>query len=586
MESMDVRGLLASALMRGRLRPKKSGTKLTFLCPRHADSTASAWMGDHAWGCSACGFSEPLATLAEELGVALPATAAKGLTLAEYASRKKLTHATLDAAGVVERVGKYGDPIVAMPYRDASGNTVRTKLRGPKNTWWDKDGTGTPLYGQDVLAKANVLAPVYLVEGESDCHAGWQHGLCVVGLPGASQWKSEYAALLRDRAVYVWQEPDEGGATLVASVARDLPKAKVIREVSYKGDPVKDLCDLHLRCDTTDEVLDVMHTLRSAATPIGAEGPAVVFDVIGGDTFKTLLDEKLAPIEAVPTCVPAWNMLCHGGGGGVGLARGWTVTIGANTGNGKSRMGLNLASHAVEHGETAAFLSLEMGRSELATRYMASASGEPVKALEQGSGFSRMAWDRAVAFIDDQRRRTGGQLLMNRKPLSRLSDVIACIRYYHESHGCKWFCVDYLQLAYVPNVHEINARMEMVSHQLRELSQSLGIVLVQLSQFNRVTSANRAERPVVQGLMGGSAIENDSHQVLLFDHSRVMRSGSQCDTWLLLDKNRHGGVSDIPVRWDFDTLRLLPRIAGPADHTPRAPITGPRPTPTRTRGDW
>jgi len=95
------------------------------------------------------------------------------------------------------------------------------------------------------------------------------------------------------------------------------------------------------------------------------------------------------------------------------------------------------------------------------------------------------------------------------------------------------------------------------------LTQQHQIVMVALSQFNRQTSANRGERPVAQGLMGGSAIENDSHQVLLFDHSRFTRTANIADTWLIVDKNRHGGVSDLPVRWDYRTLRLEPRVPAP-----------------------
>ena len=87
----------------------------------------------------------------------------------------------------------------------------------------------------------------------------------------------------------------------------------------------------------------------------------------------------------------------------------------------------------------------------------------------------------------------------------------------------------------------------------------LGVVTVSLSQFNRETSKNRAERPVCQGLMGGSAIENDSEMVLLFDHSRFTRTGNLADTWLIVDKNRNGTLRDLPVQWDYRTLRLLPR---------------------------
>ena len=554
---MDQRGVLAQALMR-RSGTKKTGKTIAFKCPRHNDGTASAWLGDHQWGCSACGFTEHFDTLAGELGVTLPERTARGLTLSEYAERKGLSLDTLRRAGVEERVGKFGDALVAIPYRNADGQVIRTKLRTQKGTFWDRDGEGAPLYGQDVLAQAPITAPVIIVEGESDCHAGWQHGLCVVGLPGASQWRSDYAPLLSGREVYVWQEPDEGGATLVAAVAKDLPKAKVIREVQLEGTPVKDLCDLHQRLNR-EAFGPVWRALVQAATPIGAEGPAVVFDSISGDTLQHLLDEKLAPIDAVPTMLPMWNTMCRGGGGGIGLARGWFVTIGANTGTGKSLIGLNLAHEAVRHGEVPTFLSLEMSRSELATRYLAIAAGVPVVELEQGPGFRGETYATAQRRVNELREQTGGHLLVNRRPLSRLTDVTACIKHYAENHGSRYFVLDYLQLVWTANAHSIHDRMELVAHQLRDLTHTLGVTLIALSQFNRQTSAARSERPVAQGLMGGSAIENDSHQVLLFDHSRFERSGSQADTWLIVDKNRHGSVDDIPVRWDYTTLRLLPR---------------------------
>ena len=146
MQTMDQRGVLAQALMR-RSGTKKTGKTLAFKCPRHNDGTASAWLGDHQWGCSACGFTEHFDTLAGELGVTLPERTARGLTLSEYAERKGLSLATLQAAGVEERVGKFGDALVAIPYRNADGQVIRTKLRTQKGTFWDRDGEGAPLYG-------------------------------------------------------------------------------------------------------------------------------------------------------------------------------------------------------------------------------------------------------------------------------------------------------------------------------------------------------------------------------------------------------------------------------------------------------
>jgi len=559
-QGLDLQGLVRDAVKR-RPGTKKSGDKLAFRCVRHDDRHTSAWMGDHAWGCSACGFTEPLRSLAEALGIDAPATAGRGLTMEEYAERKGLAIATLTAAGVRTEQGRYGDAIVAIPYYDAEGTLIRTKYRTRTGTFWGKDGVGTPLYGLDRLAITPKDQPVLIVEGESDCHAAWQRGLCAVGLPGASQWKPEYAEHLMGRSVLIWQEPDAGGATLVASVMRSCPKATVLREVKVGETLIKDLCDLHqwVQAEGGDWTA-VWRDVLAQAIPAGAEGPVMAFDVVGGETLEAMLAEKLAPIEAVPTPLPAWNALCRGAGGGVGLARSWMVTIGANTGTGKSLVALNLAAEAIRHGEVVTFLSLEMGRSELATRLLAIVSGVPVLSLEQGAQFDVEAYQRASAAIDTIRRETGGYVQVNRRPMGKLSDVVQSMRHYYETTGSRYFLVDYLQLAWTQANHSLTERTELVAHQLRELSHTLGVTLVALSQFNRQTSANRAERPVAQGLMGGSAIENDSHQVLLLDHSRWERRGDEADTWLIVDKNRHGGLQDIPVRWEYRTLRLVPRV--------------------------
>lgn len=363
---------------------------------------------------------------------------------------------------------------------------------------------------------------------------------------------------------------------MASAISSSLPKARILRDVKHRGEIVKDLCDLHQSVQAHgDDWETVWREILSASTPIGAESPAVVFDSISGDTLVQMLDEKLAPVDAVPTPLEAWNKVCGSSGGGVGIARSWLITIGANTGTGKSLIGVNVADCAIEHGETVTFVSLEMGRSELATRLLSVRSGESVVSLEQGPAFDQAAYKRAARALDEVRERTGGHVLVNRRPLSKMSDVVACIKHHAEVSGSSYFIMDYLQLASVANMANIHDRIEAVSHQLRELSQSLNVRMLALSQFNRQTSANRAERPISQGLMGGSAIENDSHQVLLFDHSRFVRSGNLADTWLIVDKNRIGGLCDIPVQWDFRTLRLTQRIPSIAEaekkHGPMLP---------------
>jgi hypothetical protein len=76
--------------------------------------------------------------------------------------------------------------------------------------------------------------------------------------------------------------------------------------------------------------------------------------------------------------------------------------------------------------------------------------------------------------------------------------------------------------------------------------------------------------------MGGSPIENDSDQVILLDHSnyeRVSQPGNDhALTQLLLGKNRHGSMSEIPVKIDFRCLRITEiQHAGATDNAGAAP---------------
>src|SRR5690606_23322524 len=101
------------------------------------------------------------------------------------------------------------------------------------------------------------------------------------------------------------------------------------------------------------------------------------------------------------------------------------------------------------------------------------------------------------------------------------------------------------------------------------------------SQYNRSTSAQKEDRPSPQSLMGGSALENDSVQVLLLDHTQYTKDGEFADTVLLLAKNRHGPTLDIPIRWDYSTLTMMEREVvtdGSDDAEPEIDIPrGPRP---------
>ena len=268
-----------------------------------------------------------------------------------------------------------------------------------------------------------------------------------------------------------------------------------------------------------------------------------------------LRGRQAAEPDAVPTFLPSWNACCRGEGAGIGLARGWFVVLAGATGAGKTLLALNLVLEALKAGEQCLFLTLEMSWEQLITRLRAILTNESVQRLEWGEQFSEPAAKEADAALLD----LPGHLYFNSQPIWKLEDVRDLMRLYAEERGVRYFIVDYLQLVSPGDTERMYEAVTKVSQQLRYAAQELNAVCVAVSQYNRQTSANRHERPIVQGLLGGSSIENDATQVLLLDHSRYKRKELDpiAKTYLLLAKNRHGySDGEIPIAIDNRTLRI------------------------------
>ena len=172
-------------------------------------------------------------------------SAPSGLTLEQYATAKALPVAFLMGCRLSEFTY---DRLAALriPYLGADGQELavrfRVGLKGDRFRW--KSGSKPCLYGLHRLSEAQQAGRVVLVEGESDCHTLWLHGIPALGIPGATNWRDERDARHLDgiETIYVVVEPDRGGDAvrtwLATSTIRH--RAKLIRL------PAKDPSALHL----------------------------------------------------------------------------------------------------------------------------------------------------------------------------------------------------------------------------------------------------------------------------------------------------------------------------------------------------
>jgi hypothetical protein len=176
-----------------------------------------------------------------------------GCSLVDYAVAKRLPIDFLRSLGLSE-ITYQGAPAVKIPYFAADGTEAvvrfRIALDGKDRFRW-RQGSQSCLYGLDRLDDARTAGFVVLVEGESDCHTLWRHGLPGLGLPGNTQWsEGRDAPVLADiPTIYVVVEPDPGGETMRKGFAGSsiLPRVRVIRLL------VKDASALHLSVDGDPE---------------------------------------------------------------------------------------------------------------------------------------------------------------------------------------------------------------------------------------------------------------------------------------------------------------------------------------------
>lgn len=562
----ELRGSLVTKLLEEH-NATENPRGLEFTCPHpeHEDSSPSAYLKDYAAGCMGCGRKWKLKDLAVLLDVPLP-KGRSGYSLEDYAAEKSFSLEKLEKYGVhtAEYTSKRTENtlnVVAIPYYDLDGELIRHRYRTQNQKWWEGEGQQQTLYGLWMLANEKLAdRPVLLVEGESDCHAAWHHGVLAIGVPGSSAWQESWGEFLEGREIFLWQEPGQGGKAFRQRIGKTYPKAKVLKA----PEEIKDLAVLHMvEGENTPNVLSLMMQEALAAD---APEPPVKIHAVGEAVLDDLAKNQAKPIDAIPTPFPSWNEKSLGSGGGHGLAKGWNIIVGAATGGFKSTLVGNIAAHGVRIGKRVGWLGLEEDKYENLLRFLPPLTGVEARKLYQGRYYDPREMQKAKTLYMEHFYRTGGTLLLPDKQIRGLDNVMDAYYYMVEVMGAEIMLVDYLQLAGDVAASESTLRkVAEISDKIRTASEDLNVVNISASQFKR---EGQQERPHRGMLMGGSPLENDSDQVLLLDHTRREHTtvndgkGSRrvTDTWLLMDKNRHGPDGydqDIPVRFDPHNRRML-----------------------------
>ena len=240
-----------------------------------------------------------------------------------------------------------------------------------------------------------------------------------------------------------------------------------------------------------------------------------------------------------------------------GLHGGQLIIVAARPGLGKSTLALDFArSASVHHNLPSLFFSLEMGRSEIATRLLSAESSIGMHSLRKGDLDDR-AWTKianvrggiadAPLYIDDS-------------PNMTLVEIRAKCRRLSQRIGLKMVVIDYLQL--MTSGKKVESRQQEVSEfsrALKLLAKELNVPVVALSQLNRNSEQRADKKPALADLRESGSLEQDADIVILLHRELGLerddpRNG---DADLIVAKHRNGRTDTLTVTFQGGFSRFV-----------------------------
>lgn len=232
-----------------------------------------------------------------------------------------------------------------------------------------------------------------------------------------------------------------------------------------------------------------------------------------------------------------------------GLQNGEMIIVAGRPSMGKTSLALNMAEHiGVVEKIPVAIFSLEMGRQQLAERFLCSRAEVDAQLVRKGiletehhqmliKGCGELS--EAPIYIDDSPGLT---------PL----ELRAKARRLKSQHGIRCVMVDYLQLMNcgVGRIESRQQEITLISRYMKALARELDTPVVVLSQLNRSPEGREDHKPRMSDLRESGSIEQDADVVMLL-HREDYYHQSEPDyvknntAELIVAKQRNGPTGNI-----------------------------------------
>ncbi len=225
------------------------------------------------------------------------------------------------------------------------------------------------------------------------------------------------------------------------------------------------------------------------------------------------------------------------------------IVLAARPSQGKTALALNIAANVGRKGFPVAFFSLEMSRSQLFDRQIASESGVNSQKFRSGK-FESDDWreiNRAQiklyelpVFIDDS-------------PALHYSEIRRRAWKLRKTKGVELIIIDYLQLIRGDNSQTRDREIASITAGLKAAAKEFNLPIILLSQLNRALEQrqNPYKRPRLSDLRDSGCIEQDADLVAFLYRPVVYEDKEEFEghAEINIAKQRNGPVGNIKLLW-------------------------------------
>ncbi|MCP4257191.1 MAG: replicative DNA helicase [Planctomycetes bacterium] len=363
------------------------------------------------------------------------------------------------------------------------------------------------------------------------------------------------AVLLREELIKR-NQLEEVGVEYIVKILDSVPSSA---NVGYYTGIVKDKMLLRELIGTAGEILDSAYNQTGETAEVLDEAEQRMFSItdkhISGSasalkdlvarSFELIENRQGIHVTGLPTGFYELDeQTC-------GLQNGEMIIVAGRPSMGKTSLALNIAEHiGLMEKIPVAIFSLEMGKQQLAERFLCSISEIDSQKVRRGllsdADYKKLAdacaeLSETPIYIDDTSTLT---------PL----EVRAKARRLKSRHDIRCIVVDYLQLMHLGSGRTESRQQEIttISRYLKALARELSIPVIVLSQLNRSPEGREGHRPRMSDLRESGSIEQDADVIMLLHREDYYKRNEENyepnnTAELIIAKQRNGPTGTVKL---------------------------------------